>query len=485
MSVVSRLGFGIFFALSLGQAAAQTADGGSLGLQRATGSDAYIAGKAAVPGPARPAIPPGQMVAQPRTNGRSTIGTAPSFTFRMLDHGEAVNKKPLIQLLYRRDHDNMPQVIFGGGITALATAQRSNRDGKFGYLMRNPTSANQIGKDVSEAVVHSAQVSVAANMTRRISAFVELLYHPQQSMGGGTITSVDRNQIVARRAYLVWGDLAQSPVYFAIGKMDTPFGLNDTVSPFTNSTNWHAFSGLAYGAQIGVVKNGWHVRAMAIQGGAQFRAANVDVQDTNVPSRLNNYAVDANYSHHFNRGLTATVGGSYTHGSAYCQNYPVSHFDPCTDNNPAYAVYGVVDAGPLKVLAEFAETTDIWPGTAVPDQANPLSQYEAVKARALTVGGRYGVKAPWSENDDDFFLSLEFSQFTAGDDGAPWERQNQYVLGASQYLTPSVNAFGEYVHVDGFVPLNFLSGGNLPNGETWSDRDAKTDVVLMGLQAAF
>ena len=37
----------------------------------------------------------------------------------------------------------------------------------------------------------------------------------------------------------------------AIGKMEAPFGLMDTVSPFTASTVWHAFGGLAWGALAG------------------------------------------------------------------------------------------------------------------------------------------------------------------------------------------------------------------------------------------
>ena len=49
--------------------------------------------------------------------------------------------------------------------------------------------------------------------------------------------------------------------------------------------------------------------------------------------------------------------------------------------------------------------------------------------------------------------------------------------------------------VAGWVPLNFLSGGNrdaanaFPNvpalHESWSDQDAKTDLIVIGAQAAF
>ncbi|WP_293611877.1 hypothetical protein [Ponticaulis sp.] len=290
---------------------------------------------------------------------------------------------------------------------------------------------------------------------------------------------------MGRRAYLLFGDLDRSPFFAAIGKLDTPFGLNDTVSPFTNSTNWHAFSGLAYGAEFGYIRDGLMLRAMAIQGGAQFRAHNTPVNDTNVPSRVNNFAVDARYTMPFGENSQGMFGASYTHGSAYCQAYPVFHFNPCTENNPAYSVYSRLNFGDIEFLGEFASTTEEWPGSAVPDPTNPLSVYEAQRTSAFTVGGRYGFGEYLPNGRRISAVSAEFSNFIAGDDGAPWERQNQLVLGYARYLGENLNLFGEYIHVDGFAPLNFVSGGNFPDGSTWSDRDATTDVFMLGAQAAF
>jgi len=52
-------------------------------------------------------------------------------------------------------------------------------------------------------------------------------------------------------------------------------------------------------------------------------------------------------------------------------------------------------------------------------------------------------------------------------------------------VTDSVNLFGEVIHTQGWVPLNFLSGGNLPLGASWSEFDAETNVSNLGVQAAF
>lgn len=408
------------------------------------------------------------------------VGISPEYGFAMLDHAEGVNTRHLTVLQAQQRGALPNRVTLSGSVIALANYQESNSNTKFGWLMRHPTSANQIGETVSEAVIHSAQLAVTAQPTDTITAYAEMLYDPEQSFGQGTITDLNRNQIQLRKAWVMWGDLDRSPFYAAIGKMDTPFGLHDTVSPFTNSTSWHAFAGLAYGATGGYYANGLHVRAMAIQGGAQFRAHNAPVEDTNVPSRLNNFAIDANYTAQLGGGNSVMAGASYTHATAYCQGYPVFHFNPCDDNNPGWAVYARGDFGPFDLLGEYASTTEVWPGTASP--APQFAAFDAVKAESFTLGGRYWMGL---QNADDFALSAEFSRFIAGDDGAPWERQDQWVFGAAYYPVANVEVFGEFIQTVGWVPLNFLSGGNLPGGASWSERDAETSILAVGVQAAF
>lgn len=430
-----------------------------------------------------------QNAAQPLGEGgiADTIGISPNYAFAMLDHAVNVNSKPLVQLEALRDGQLNDRITLSGQVTAITNYQWSNRNSKFGYLMRHPTSNNQIGKHVSEAVLHSANIALTGRLTSDVTAYAELLYDPEQSFGSGTITALARNQMQLRRGWVMWGNLDKAPVYGLVGKMDIPFGLNDTVSPFTNSTNWHAFAGLAYGAQLGLYTEGFHLRAMAVQGGAQFRSANTSVDGTNVPSRLNNFAIDGRYTLSLNdMGDGVMVGGSYQHGTAYCQGYPVFHFNPCADNNPAYAFYGKLDLGSLQLLGEYAQTTKVWPGSNVPDPTNPLSIYPAVKTKAFTTGAKYAFGDEVANTQERrFAISAEFSRFIAGADESPWKRQNQSVLGLSWFPVSNFNVFGEFIHVDGFVPLNFLSGGNFPDGSTWSERGATTDVILIGATAAF
>jgi len=420
------------------------------------------------------------------------VGSNASYSYKVLDHSLRTNAKQRYQLEAIHDGVLEQKLTFGGQVTALANYQKSNTNTKFGWLMRHPTSSNQIGETVSEAVIHSSNLAVTARLANNLTAYAELLYNPEQNFASGsTITGLPRNNVNMRRAYLMYGNLTDSNFYASVGKMDIPFGWNDTVSPFTNSTNWHSFAGLAYGGLVGYAGDKLHVRAMGIQGGAQFRNANTPVSGTNVPSKLNNFAVDANYTFSLDNESRLLAGASYQYGSSYCQEYPVKHFNACKDNNDSVAVYAEYVNKKLTLIAEAAQTLKVWPGSANPNFP-AYANFAPQKNLTFTFGGKYaadfGLEKPVS-------LSAEFSRFESGAKGSPWEKQDQYVLGASYFPVDSIKLFTEYVHVAGWVPLNFLSGGNrdsanaFPNvsalHESWSDQDAKTDLIVMGVQAAF
>jgi len=434
----------------------------------------------------------------------SLVGFNATYSFNVLDHAEMTNTKQLYQLKSLENAQLTNKLTLGGQITALANYQSATEDSKFGWLMRHPTSANQIGKSASEAVVHSANINMTGRLTEDVTAYLELFYNPEQNFAANsTITGLPRNNVNVRKAYILWGNLDKTPWYGALGKMDIPFGWNDTVSPFTNSTNWHSFAGLAYGALLGYSNENLHLRAMAIQGGAQFRNANMPVEGTNVPSRLNNFAADGNFTLPVGSGLL-NVGLSYQHGSSYCQNFVdtpqsahstpvvipgvtrntipqgVKHFNDCSDNVEAFAAYSVLKYDTGQVFLEYASTLDVWPGTANPY----IPEYEAARNRTFTIGGRKALDLGFSKDID---LSLEFSRFNAGAPGSDWEKQDQIVLGASYFFSPAVNLFGEVIHVEGWVPLNFLSGGNPGSlvGTSWSSQSSSNDILNFGLQAGF
>ncbi|MCY4453424.1 MAG: hypothetical protein OXC01_15895 [Immundisolibacterales bacterium] len=407
------------------------------------------------------------------------------FAHELLDPTARINRKQRLILERRNDGTLAPYTLhLQGAVTAFASYQKSNREDRFGYLMRHPTVANQVGDTVSEAAVHSAQLGLTGTVGDWLTGHAQMLFAPKQSFGSGTDTDLERNQVQVRRAYVLFGDLGRAPFHASVGKMAVPFGLTDTVSPFSASVVWHTFGALANGVTLGFAGERLSVSVAGVQGGAQFRAANTPVRGTAVPSRLNNLAVDASYRLETGPTGSFLLGASYLHGSAYCQGYPVAHFRPCLDNNPALDSYAKFVLGDFTFQAEIARTTRAWPGTFNP----AISRFPASRVTSFEVGAKYRHYSARGPID----FSAAFGRFDAGPDGAPWERQDQLVLGAAWFPRPSAKLFAEYVRVDGFAPLNFISGGSvrseqgevIPN-RTHSDRAARSNVFLVGVNLAF
>lgn len=144
----------------------------------------------------------------------NVVGLNHQYSYDMLDPTTRINSKQRLLLEQKRDGKlKANSVYLSGAVTAIADYQKSNTESKFGYLMRHPTESNQRTKEVSEAVIHSAQVGVTANLGDWVSGYIEMLYNPEQSFGSGTIVDIDRNQVEVRRGYVVIGNLNESPYY--------------------------------------------------------------------------------------------------------------------------------------------------------------------------------------------------------------------------------------------------------------------------------
>ncbi len=409
---------------------------------------------------------------------RNVVHTDHSYAYEMLDPTTNINSKQKLLLEKRATGEIAANSIYlSSAVTAITDYQTSNTTDKFGWLMRHPTANNQRTKEVSEAVIHSAQLGITATRGDWTTAYFEFLYDPEQSFGAGTITNLNRNQIQLRRGYVLFGNLNESPFHLALGKMETPFGLTDTVNPFTASTVWHAFGGLAYAINGGYSAHGWDVSLMGVQGGAQFRSHNTPVDGSNVPSKLNNFVIDVRRTTTLDGGGSLMLGASYTRGSAYVQSFPVTHFSSGAEPNGAYDLYAKYQKGPLTLMAEFAKTVDVWPGTFNPT----IPQFAASKVTSFDLGGKFRTR--WFSSDVD--LSVDFSRFISGPDGSPWERQDQLVFGVATFITPSTKLFGEFIHTKGFAPLNFISGNPATPGVTVSEAGASSNIFVMGVNAAF
>lgn len=423
-----------------------------------------------------PSILLGQEIQKESKN--ATIGLNSELTYQLMEPNQNLRKLEILVDAKSNNEISEKSLNFGFSIIGITDYQSSNRDSKFAYLMRHPTSNNQIGEKVSEIVLHSSQFSIVGSINSWLTAYGELLYSPEQSFGSGTITSLGRNQIEFRKGIILIGNLDKFPIYFGFGKQDIPFGQTRSVSPFTNSTMWHAFGALGYSGIMGYKKYGLSVSLAAVQGGAQFRAANVPVNGTSVPSRINNFSADINYTLDISNENSLKVGLSYLKGSAYCQPWPVVHFMPCLDNNPAYTFYGELRImQKIIIQGSFAKTRNDWPGTFNPNP--PLNEFAASKVSSLDIGAKYQIN---KSGNIVYSVSAEFSDFKAGPENSPWERQSQIILGLNAQVENTSRIFVELFRTAGYAPLNFVSGGNFDDlGITHSDRDARSFGIVGGV----
>ena len=103
----------------------------------------------------------------------------PKLGYEILDPTTNINRRQRLILERRKDGTLAPSgVHVQGAVTAIANYQSSNRDDRFGYLMRHPTSANQVGDTVSEATIHSVQFGLTGLLGDWVTANAEFLLHP-------------------------------------------------------------------------------------------------------------------------------------------------------------------------------------------------------------------------------------------------------------------------------------------------------------------
>jgi len=92
----------------------------------------------------------------------------------------------------------------------------------------------------------------------------------------------------------------------------------------------------------------------------------------------------------------------------------------------------------LVVKRGYAQTLKVWPGTHNPTP--PLDVFAASKVTSMDFGAKYIFKQGGKVQNA---VSGEFSNFIAGPEGAPWERQNQIVLAYSAFIKKSSKLFVE------------------------------------------
>jgi len=420
------------------------------------------------------------------------IGIDSDFTYAMIDQNNNVNQKPLF-LLQNRQVGLESKLYLGLQARAIGFLIKTNQQDKFSYLMRFPPDFT--GDYGSELLINNVNIGLLANVSSWMALYSELNWDPARTFEGvdekitvqdptgaplvierGRVVDATRQTVSLKQAYMLFGDLDKYSVYGYLGKFRTPFGLDDTVSPFSANMIFHYFNGLSHGAAVAVYKEGVHLTAALLQGGPQFRTVN----SGNYGGDVDNFAISASYENEFVR-----IGGGVLGGTGYSSDFPIAHFAITGRRNPAWDGHLRLRFNPLTVSGEIVQTFKVWPGTAgTPTQ--PANFFPASKVTAYALEAKVDVA---EDTAVPSAISVSWSEGRQGASGSQWEFNRQLTIGFQAKVQSNIGVYFEFNHLQGFAPLQWMTGFYPPGAPPGtfvlpSKRDVKQNLGLIGITVA-
>lgn len=253
-------------------------------------------------------------------------------------------------------------VTFGGEVQADAFYQHRNNTGTPFINPALPLTAG--GKSASRIALTSVQLHAIAAINDWTTAYVQLY----QGLVGLNIdnasarTGVAPHAMAFRDAYLVFGNLAENPLYGFIGRGDVNFGSFETVNMYNVPLDRALFR--AHGNQVGLgfSHEGFTSVISVMNGGDHTGVADIqnivtyDNLYTSNNQHIGNAAFNVGYgvdnSDHQDHGndvfhdMSWHVGAGVLRGSQYTKSNG-------TDTNAAWDVNGKVSIASFDVLGEF------------------------------------------------------------------------------------------------------------------------------------
>ena len=339
-------------------------------------------------------------------------------------------------------------LTLGAQFRGSAMVGRTNTTDKFSYLGRFPTDF--VGNTVTDARLLQANQVVVGRFSPFVHGYMETLFSDVF-----TFSSFKQGSFQMRQAYVVFGDLSQSPWYAFLGKKTVSFGDMGTLSPFSQSMIWHYFAPLAEGIGGGYADGGFNISATALNGSRGIRVA-----DSEEKGHLNNFAVNARYDVPLGDDFGFAVGAGYLHGSIY--DGPTAEHLDATVTGPRNGLWDLNAScywGSWQLQGEVVQTEKQWPATSY-----KVTAYRVETAvDILWLGRNMRMSGSWSEGiQGPNFTEFEFNQ--------------QFVLGLRYDVSPNVMMSMEYVRSMGFAPLIAITNV--------SDKSVAQDSLVFGLVLA-
>jgi len=375
----------------------------------------------------------------------SAIRLNSELTQPLMDFQNRQSDKELLLIDPRISQSGSPSLSIGAQFRASAMIGRTNTANRFSYLGRFPTDF--VGTTVSDARLVHANQAFVGHFASWAHGYLETLFSDVFSFD-----APDQGSFQVRQAYVVLGDLSQSPFYVFGGKKTVSFGDLGTLNPFSQAVPWHYFSPLAEGIGVGAVAQGFNISVTALNGSRGIRVADSDER-----GHLNNVAINALYRGDISDNSHFTLGYGYLRGSIY-DGQTAEHLDASVTGefNGLWDVNASFHWGPWIVQGEYVQTFEPWPVTD-----EKVTAWRLETALDFILG------------DKPLRVSGGFSEGIQGPAGSQFEFNRQLVIGVRYDPAPHVMMSLEYVRSSGFAPLINIT--------TASDRSVVQDSVVLGL----
>ncbi|MBL4855088.1 MAG: hypothetical protein JKY25_12740 [Robiginitomaculum sp.] len=435
--------------------------------------------------------------------GDTSVTTNVKHTRRMLDWQENTTGKTLTLLTNRTNGTLTPNSLtIGGAIKGGLMWQSTSVAGKFPILSRFPGFTPGTETSSGVFVINNAALAFTGNFGDWTSFYLQPEYSETEYFG--------QSEFQLRKAFVVFGNLEETPFYAAFGRKTIDFGNFDGYNAFTQTEAQHYFWAASDQPVLELgyynMYSGLKLTATAFSGGRQLRTAYAGAENEN---KIANFAASAEKEFRFRNGGAFTVGASYLHDTIYRNNYTAHTFGQIGSGTPpanfisyrngAVDVFVEYNSPSWDFMVEYTTTLKPW-GAAIPQDADgfvdpayiidPLGSPNDInnisfeqKLEVLTAQARF---KPLLPNGRRLQLAAVGSWGNIGDDfvgvglgGVPtkWEKNQQHALSV-QYPVSDYLDFGvEYVFNKGFIP--FVAP------QLVSDDDVTAHAVNVGFKARF
>lgn len=294
------------------------------------------------------------------------VSTNPQLSQMMLNNQQQVGNE-MVLLNARKNGQLANGLTLGGAMEADAFWQHANNNATGAFL--NPAITDSVftggytGSNATQITLTALRLQFIANINDWTTAYAQvykgLIGTPSSSAtvttnGGATLsTSNGETAIIVPQAYLLFGNLANNPVYGFIGRKDINFGQFSSVMNYIQPLNRILFQANGDVAGVGYSDYGFNAVVSAMNGGNQTgivnRTSMTQFQNLNTTSsgNIQNFALNAGYGM-TNNGVDWHIGGGLLRGSAFSNN--------SNQTNGAWDINGKVSYANFDLLGEFTRT---------------------------------------------------------------------------------------------------------------------------------